>query len=134
MDFYQKLVNIRGNDIENEIRESLKVTSEYYKNLTKERTCLVYASKVYEELRSRGVSCQMIDTNSLEVSYSHYFVLVPCNKEVSYLVDPTYEQFCDNNSSKVAVSLLEDGYVKVDEALYYDYINSINIKKSTRRK
>lgn len=134
MEFYQKLVNIREKDLEKEVRESLKVTREHYADLTTERTCFIYSSKIYEELRSRGVSCNLMNTNDLGLSYLHYFVMVPFGKDDFYLVDPTYEQFCLNNDNDIFSDLIDKGYILVGRKLLRSYLDCIgNCDKFIKR-
>ena len=48
--FYDKLLNIKGNNIEDEIQKAILETKHYYNELTTERTCFIYSSKIFEIL------------------------------------------------------------------------------------
>lgn len=133
MDFYEKLINVRGKDIESEIRDSLKAACDYYGDLTTERTCFIYSSKIFEELKSRGVSARFIDTeNDLDCSYLHYFVLVPYNKDMFYLVDPTFKQFSmDEDCKDLFKDLLTCGYTVIDDEKWSSFLKIINSSGKT---
>ncbi len=123
MDFYDKLINVRGLDISSQIEKSLEYASDYYENLTHDRTCFIYTSLVYDKLKSLGVSSCLVNTNDLGLDYLHYFVLVPYGKDKYYLVDPTYSQF--GFSDNTIYDLLENGYVSLNDDIWNKYMSSI---------
>lgn len=124
MNFYDKLINVRGLDISLQIEKSLEYAREYYENLTYDRTCFIYTSLVYDKLKSLGVSSRFVNTNDLGLDYLHYFILVPYGKDKYYLVDPTYSQFrFDENV--IVDDLLEKGYVSLDDDIWNKYMSSI---------
>lgn len=125
MGFYDKLINVRGNDISSSIKDSLRYVNDHYENLTHEQTCYIYASLVYDKLKSFGVSARLINTNDLGFDYLHYFVLVPYEKDKYYLVDPTYSQFHSDNLKE----LLDNGYISLNDDIWDEYMNSI-LKRS----
>lgn len=122
MDFMD-LFNIRGNDIEKCIKDAISITSSYYKDLTREATCYIYSSMIFECLKEKGVTARIVDTSSFGDFYSHRFVLVPCTSDSYYLVDLTYEQFIKDD--KYIKKLYDDGYVLLTDDLFKEYLSVI---------
>lgn len=126
MNFYEKLINIKGLDLNKEIRDVISEVKSYYEDLTIDRTCYIYSSKIYDELKKRGISAHLINTNELDFRYEHYFVLVPIDEKDYYLIDPTYGQF---NSYEIIQELLLNSYVKLDNEIWNKYIETIDDSK-----
>lgn len=122
--FYDKLLNIKGNNIEDEIQKAILETKHYYNELTTERTCFIYSSKIFEILKKNGVSCHLIDTSDFDIHYSHAFVLVPFKKDKFYLVDPTYEQFIVNKDVAIQ-ELYNFGYIELNDEIWKLYLKDI---------
>lgn len=125
--FYDKLLNIRGLDVEEEIKKVVFETREHFKNLTEERTCRIYSGMVYDKLREKGISARLIDTADFGEDYSHVFVMVPFENKY-FLVDLTYSQFLDNENG--INSLVNDGYVLMDNDMWKNYMENILVKKN----
>ena len=126
------MLNIGKIDIEEMIREGIKETREELENLTTERTCLIYTSHLYKNLRKRGVLAYIIDTQKeFNMEYSHYFIIIPKNRDSNYIVDLTYEQF---KYDQAFDSMYNDGYQVLSSDMYKRYLSNIgNISKNNRK-
>ena len=82
MNFYNKILNIKGGNTEKLIDEAIKEVQTELANLDYERMCLVYNSYLYNTLLKKHVLVHIIDTSDLNLSYEHRFLLVFDGKEL----------------------------------------------------
>ena len=122
------ILNIRGIDKEKMIEEGISETRKELEDLTTDRTCFMYTSHLYNNLRKREVQAHIIDTSAdLDMEYSHYFIIVPRDTESDYIVDLTYEQFGYDN---IFDKMYKDGYQVLNKKEYNKYLSNIkNISK-----
>lgn len=113
-----ELINIRNNDIIGEldkIIEELKIHDV-------DGMCVVYTSLIMNRLASKNILCKMINTNDLDITYEHYFLLIPY-MDSYILVDPTYEQF-EEKGELYAMNWYPANLLKSEIGeLYNDFIN-----------
>lgn len=121
MNFYSKLLNIKGENTEKLIEEAIKEVQTELANLDYERMCLVYNSYLYNTLLKKHVLVHIIDTSDLNLSYEHRFLLVFDGKEY-YLCDLTYSQF----KSSEFPELISKGYQKCSDEDIKRYLNIIS--------
>lgn len=123
MELYDLINNIKGNNNEEVLKEKIKIVKERLNGLTEERTCKIYSSMLYEELKSESVPSRLISTNDIGAIFDHYFVLVPDNVEGFYVADLTFSQF--NKDEIELLPLLKNGYMFMDNDLFKKYINIV---------
>ena len=122
MELYD-LLNIRNIDIESTIEDAINETIEQLNGLTDERTCLIYTSYLYDNLKKRHIVARIIDTkDDLNMSYKHQFVLVPKDSDNNYILDLTAKQFGSND---LYDQLNSKGYQLLSSNLYQSYLNHI---------
>lgn len=117
--------NIRNTNTEQEIKKSIEIVKEKLNSLTDDRTCFIYSSYVYEELRNNHITSRIISTKDLGYDYEHRFVLVPNDVEEDnyFLIDLTFKQFTNQEVDNVIFkTLLEDGYQKISNDLWFFYL------------
>ena len=121
MDFYSKLLNIKGENTEKLIEEVIEEVRNELANLDYERMCLVYNSYLYNALLKKHVLVHIIDTSDLNLSYEHRFLLVFDGKKY-YLCDLTYSQFKSNDFPE----LISKGYQKCSDEDIRKYLSIIS--------
>ena len=121
MNLYDKILNINGKNIEDEIKNAIIETRQQLSDLDQDRTCLIYSSYLYTNLKKRHILAHIIDTKDLGFSFQHRFILV-YNKDY-YLIDLTYSQFL--NDDTIFSKLLKEGYQKIDNKLFLIYLKII---------
>ena len=121
MSLYDNMLNISNKDIETIINNSIKKINKISSD--KEGICKVVSNMIYHTLLKEHVVCKIINTKELGLGYEHEFVLA---KEINnvYLIDATYEQFI-NKGTILNKELLNNGYIKVDNTILINYLNSI---------
>lgn len=124
MEIFKMMQNIRGINVEEEIKYTINDVREKLKDLTKERMCAVYSGYLYEEMKKRHLNVRIINTLDLALNFKHYFILVN-GEGIFYLVDLTYEQFSNSNFN----NLLIDGYMKLDNNILNEYLSIIERKQ-----
>ena len=124
------ILNIRKIDIEKTIQESIADTNKELDNLETDRTCLIYTSYLYKNLKKRNVLAYMVDTmEDLGYEYEHRFIIVPVDIEHNYVLDLTVSQFGKN---KVFEKMVVDGYQLLnrgDFALYVEHVANKKVKR-----
>lgn len=116
------LTNITKINYEEEIKKAIEKVNNKYKNLTKEQTCFLYSSFIYEELKNKHIISRIISTKDLGIDYEHRFVLV---KEIDkyFIIDLTYNQFFNKIPDKF-YELSNNGYQVVSKGQIKEYIMS----------
>ena len=114
------ILNIKNQDIEEIIRDSIKEVKEKLKGLDYNQTCLIYSSALFEILKRKHILVHIINTLDLGYSYLHQFLLVYDGNKY-YLIDLTYKQFNDNSLS----DLNENGYMKIDDNTFKFYLKVV---------
>lgn len=114
------ILNIKNQDIEEIIRDSIKEVKEKLKGLDYNQTCLIYSSALFEILKRKHILVHIINTLDLGYSYLHQFLLVYDGNKY-YLIDLTYKQFNDNSLS----DLNENGYMKIDDNIFKFYLKVV---------
>ena len=119
-----EMLNIRKSNIEDVIQEAILSVQKKLEGLSKERTCMIYSSYLYEALRKRGVLCRLIDTKvDLGMKYQHQFITVFKDKSNRYVIDFTYEQFGEYDKFS---SMYLNGYQLLSSELYQEYLFHID--------
>ncbi len=121
MNLYDKMLNISGKDIEEEIKKSIIETKQQLIGLDQDRMCLIYSSYLYQNLKKRHILAHIIDTKDLGFDFNHRFILV-YDKDY-YLLDLTYSQFLDDNP--IFIKLLNDGYQKINNKDFLMYLKIV---------
>lgn len=114
------ILNIKNQDIEEIIRDSIKEVKEKLKGLDYNQTCLIYSSALFEILKRKHILVHIINTLDLGYSYLHQFLLVYDGNKY-YLIDLTYKQLNDNSLS----DLNENGYMKIDDNTFKFYLKVV---------
>jgi len=120
MELYDLMKNIRKTDYEQAIINTINKTKNKLTSLTEERTCFLYSSYIYEELKNNHIPARIISTKDLNYDYEHRFVLVPNTNEDNYfIIDLTFSQF---NNKELFNDLLNKGYQKINNDLLSFYL------------
>ena len=114
------ILNIKNQDIEEVIRDSIKEVKEKLRGLDYNQTCLIYSSALFEILKRKHILVHIINTLDLGYSYLHQFLLVYDGNKY-YLIDLTYKQFNDNSLS----DLNENGYIEIDDNIFKFYLKVV---------
>lgn len=114
------ILNIKNQDIEEVIRDSIEEVKEKLQGLDYNQTCLIYSSALFEILKRKHILVHIINTLDLGYSYLHQFLLVYDGNKY-YLIDLTYKQFNDNSLS----DLNENGYMKIDDNIFKFYLKVV---------
>lgn len=134
MNLYDQMLNITGLDKKETIKTAISEVKAELKGLTKERMCLVYNSHLYDNLCSKHIVADFINTKDLGYDYEHYYVIVP-DKAANYLVDLTYPQFFQEEDTRLN-NLYNEGYQQVTIEDYDYYLNKVtnnNIKTVSKK-
>lgn len=123
MDLFEMATNIYQTNYEEELRNSIKKVLVTLEKLTEERTCKIYSSYLYEELKRRHVPARLLTTLDLGLMYEHQFVLVPSNQGGYFLADLTFRQFGTKTES--LLPLLRDGYVRLTDDDFQKYLSIV---------
>lgn len=126
MELFNMMQNIRGINVEEEIKKAILKVRNELTCLTENQTCLIYSSYLFEDLKYRGINVRLINTMDLGLNFEHYFVLVK-SADNYFLGDLTYSQFLDSNFN----NLLIDGYMKLDNNILNEYLSLIDRKEIT---
>ena len=87
---------------------------------------MIYSSLLFDTLRENHIPVRLINTNDLGYKYTHYFVIVPSNKEGYMLSDLTFSQFLSlGNFSDEFSDLLIAGYQKMDNLDLDKYLKTV---------
>lgn len=114
------ILNIRNQDIEVVIRDSIKEVKEKLRGLDYNQTCLIYSSALFEILKRKNILVHIINTLDLGYSFEHQFLLVYDGNKY-FLIDLTYKQFNDNSLS----DLNENGYIEIDDNTFKFYLKVV---------
>ncbi len=114
------ILNIKNQDIEEVIRDSIEEVKEKLQGLDYNQTCLIYSSALFEILKRKHILVHIINTLDLGYSYLHQFLLVYDGNKY-YLIDLTYKQFNDNSLS----DLNENGYIEIDDNIFKFYLKVV---------
>lgn len=114
------ILNIRNQDIEEVIRDSIKEVKEKLKGLDYNQTCLIYSSALFEILKRKNILVHIINTLDLGYSFEHQFLLVYDGNKY-FLIDLTYRQFNDDYLN----DLNNFGYIKVDNQIFKFYLKVV---------
>lgn len=85
--------------------------------------CKVAANLIYNDLLDEHIIARIVNTNELGSGYEHEFVIVK-DKNDYFLIDITYNQFL-NKGTILNQQLLVQNYIKVDNLILLNYLNSI---------
>ena len=127
------ILNIKKSDIEKSIQVAIDKTKKELNGLTKEQTCFIYTSYLYQNLRKNNIACYIVDTmEDLNRAYQHRFIVVPKNEKSSYVLDLTVSQF---GSSCVFKEMEDKGYQLLDNDKYDLYVSyvSVNYDRNKRK-
>ena len=120
---FDELFNLFNVKIEDKIENAIEQTKMQLNNLTINRTCMIYSSYLYNNLKQQLVNCKIMDTaEDLKINYRHRFVTVYENGK-TYLIDLTFSQF--GNEDLLLNNLIEKGYELMDEKKWQYYIGKI---------
>lgn len=142
-DFYNKILNIKDENIENNIAEKIITELNNIKiiNADTEGFCRVVGTNLFDSLKKENINVIKLDLNDL-IGVDHLVLLVKyChnNEDITLLIDPTFSQFVQKSDSKLIKlknwpgnkisptlkeKLLTNGYAKIDNESFNDYINS----------
>lgn len=114
------ILNIKNQNIEEIIQESIKEVKENLQGLDYNQTCLIYSSALFEILKRKHILVHIINTLDLGYSFEHQFLLVYDGNNY-YLIDLTYRQFNDNSLS----DLNKNGYIKIDNNIFKYYLKVV---------
>lgn len=114
------ILNIKNQDIEVVIRDSIKEVREKLRGLDYNQTCLIYSSALFEILKRKNILVHIINTLDLGYSFEHQFLLVYDGNKY-FLIDLTYKQFNDNSLS----DLNENGYIEIDDNIFKFYLKVV---------
>ena len=114
------ILNIKNQNIEEIIQESIKEVKENLQGLDYNQTCLIYSSALFEILKRKHILVHIINTLDLGYSYLHQFLLVYDGNNY-YLIDLTYRQFNDNSLS----DLNKNSYIKIDNNIFKYYLKVV---------
>ena len=114
------ILNIKNQNIEEIIQESIKEVKENLQGLDYNQTCLIYSSALFEILKRKHILVHIINTLDLGYSFEHQFLLVYDGNNY-YLIDLTYRQFNDNSLS----DLNKNSYIKIDNNIFKYYLKVV---------
>lgn len=114
------ILNIKNQNIEEIIQESIKEVKENLQGLDYNQTCLIYSSALFEILKRKHILVHIINTLDLGYFFEHQFLLVYDGNNY-YLIDLTYRQFNDNSLS----DLNKNGYIKIDNNIFKYYLKVV---------
>lgn len=120
-------LNILNKNVDEDVSSAIKEVRKQLDGLYEERTCKIYNSYLYNELKKRHVHVRLINTNDLNIGYEHYFVLILTLSNRYFIGDLTYSQF---NSSDF-IELVEKGFMRVDDDRFNKYLNIISNRTNT---
>ena len=124
MDNLYDILNIKKNNVEMIIQEAIKLTRSELVNLVNERTCLIYTSYLYQNLRDQNILCYIVDTmEDLEKEFQHRFIVIPKDIESNYILDLTINQFGSNQLFKEMESFGYQLLNREQYALYIEYVS-----------
>lgn len=127
---FDDMLNIGKVDIEKKIIDAISETRLQLEGLITDRTCLIYTSYLYNNLKKRNILAYIVDTQKdLHMDFLHYFIIVPKDKDNNYIIDLTYNQFKYN---ELFESIYNRGYQMLSDDMYGKYLN--NIGKMNRNK
>lgn len=126
------ILNIKKSDIEKLIQAAIDKTKRELNELTKEQTCLIYTSYLYQNLKKYNIACYIVDTmEDLNREYQHRFVVVPKDEENSYILDLTVSQFGSNSVFK---EMEDRGYQLLDNDKYDLYISYVSVNYDRKKR
>ena len=114
------ILNIKNQNIEEIIQESIKEVKENLQGLDYNQTCLIYSSALFEILKRKHILVHIINTLDLGYFFEHQFLLVYDGNNY-YLIDLTYRQFNDNSLS----DLNKNSYIKIDNNIFKYYLKVV---------
>ena len=127
-DLYNRMLNIKGNDIEKELQNSIAEVRKQFSKITEERTCQFYTALLYRILKGKNISAYVVDTVDLGFDFSHWFLVVP-DTDKKYLADLTFVQF--TKYEEYFSDLLISGYQVLDDAFLNKYLSVVLNKEIT---
>ena len=119
------MLNIQNINIDKTIREVIRNSHDELKGLMTEQTCLIWSSKIYDELKNKHVPVQMLSTEDIEDAYIHYFNVVPYDNDY-YVIDLTFRQF--NNEEFPDLNIF--GYELLNKEKQKKYLRIVAQKKN----
>lgn len=126
MELFEKITNLYGNNLEESIKKAIVKTKNDCDGLTEERMCKVYNSVLLQNLMELHLSCRLINSQDLGLTYEHVFVLVSSKTIMGggyYLADLTFSQF---PKATIFKDLLFNGYQKINDLDFSTYLNILN--------
>ena len=124
MDLYKQMRNIRGKSNREELEKCIKIVRARFKDLTEQRTCKIYNGELYKDLISNHIPAKLMNTKDLDMNYEHVYVMVLDDTDGYLVADLTFSQF-ENDDEKFS-DLKDNGYMKMDEELYADYLDILS--------
>lgn len=115
------MLNIANKDIEKTIKNVIIKEKNTINN--SDGMCKVAANFIYNDLLDEHIIARIVNTNELGSGYEHEFVIVK-DKNDYFLIDITYNQFL-NKGTILNQQLLVQNYIKVDNLILLNYLNSI---------
>ncbi len=126
MDLYDRMCNIKNNNIELQLQQSIADVRSKFSEIEEEKTCQFYTTALYRLLKEKNVMAHIINTSDLGYDYSHWFLLVP-DFETCYLADLTFSQF--SAYTLEFSDLLIAGYEKANNEFLDKYLSTVLNKK-----
>lgn len=77
MDLFERITNIQGLNLAEEIKMTIKKVKEKVPNLVEERMCKVYNGLLLNELLHSHIPVRLVNTLDLGINYEHFFLLIP---------------------------------------------------------
>lgn len=145
-EFFESITNLRQLDYEQQIQKIVDTqlqtvldelaTHALDQDLT--GMCKILASNIQADLQQVGIQARLMDFNKLS-GVDHWSLIVERPAE-SYIIDPSYKQFCQQDSRQmkgnktffdqkltnplIAANLHTQGYHKATQDDLADYLNS----------
>lgn len=117
---FNKMFESYKKSAEDKIKDAINETKEELGDLTTDRTCMIYSSYLYNNLKKKMLSASIMDTKEdFNMDYRHRFVTVK-DKDGTYLIDLTFSQFGDD---PILIDLVKNGYdimTKEKWEIYFD--------------
>ena len=126
------ILNVKKIDIESTIKNSIAEVTKELKNLGRERTCFIYTSYLYDNLKNKNILCYIVDTKEdMNSEYQHRFIIVPKDENHNYIIDLTIRQFGHNN---LFDNLENQGYQLLNKEEFKEYFNFVTVNNKTNLK
>lgn len=128
MDLFERITNIQGLNLAEEIKMTIKKVKEKVPNLVEERMCKVYNGLLLNELLHSHIPVRLVNTLDLGINYEHFFLLIPIKTITGggyILADLTFSQF----HNLLLGELLTNGYQLINDIDFNKYLSIIAQKE-----